>query len=287
MTRTLPVVVCLCFGLAACRKTEDVPAYLVIPAIGVDATMAEGGSTSKITEAWVSLNNSSLGVWELPARIPALGTGTNTVTVTAGVKRNGTFDDRLRYPFYESWSSTVELVEEASVDLAPTVVYADEANFWWEGFEDVGNKFNVSEESDTTLILYTPNSDPDVLVDGSTCAGFVLEPGRSRMSMYTDEDFSASSGPAFVELDYSTDVTLTIGLLYNSSGVNVAEAWVVLVPTTDPGGLRWNKVYIDVSAFFEPSGVSQRDFYIATALPSGQSSGRVLLDNFKLVRRDP
>lgn len=287
MTRTLPLVACLCMTLASCRKTEEVPTYLVIPAVTVDATMAEGGNTSKITEAWVSLNNKSLGVWELPARIPAIGSGTHTVRVSAGIKRNGTYDDRLQYPFYGSWSGTAELVPESTVELAPTVSYFEQANFWWEGFEDVGNRFIVSEDSDTTLLLYTPTSHPQVPVDGSTCAGFVLEPTRRLMSIYTDQNFGVSSGPAFVELDYSTDVSLTIGFLYSSGGVAIAEAWVVLLPTTEVGGLRWNKVYMDVSALFDNGGITARDFYIGASLPAGQASANVYLDNFKLVRRDP
>ena len=90
-----------------------------------------------------------------------------------------------------------------------------------------------------------------------------------------------------MELDYSTDVTLTIGFLYNSSGVAIAEAWVVLVPTTDVGGLRWNKMYIDVSAFFDTGKHHATRFLHRDRTSFGTGTGQCrILDNFKLVRRD-
>ena len=108
MTRTLgPLAILL--SVTGCRKTETVPTYLVVPRIDVQATDEQGGNTSKITEAWVTVDDRSVGVWELPARVPVIGTGTHTIGITAGIRRNGSFDDRQRYPYYTSWQTTTEL----------------------------------------------------------------------------------------------------------------------------------------------------------------------------------
>ena len=270
--------------LLGCRKTDEVPAYVVIPAVSVSATDAQGGSTSKITDVWVSLNDRSVGVWELPARVPVLGTGPNTISVTPAVKRNGSFDDRLRYPYYSTWSATLDLVPEQAVGAAPMVGYVEAVDFWLERFNEAGNLFNVSDDSDTTLLLYTATENPEVVLDGTSCGGFVLETGRDRINLYTNENFDPANGPAYIELDYSTDINLTIGLSYTESGSSQAEPWILLVPTTQEGGLKWNKVYIDVSSFFNVAGLSQRNIYIAAALPPGQATAHVYLDNFKLIR---
>ena len=88
-------------------------------------------------------------------------------------------------------------------------------------------------------------------------------------------------------MDYSTDIDLTLGVTYVQDGVYRAAPWAVVVPTTGVGGLRWNKVYIEVSSFINEGSISDRELYITAALPSGQSGAHVYLDNIKLVRRDP
>lgn len=263
------------------------PAYVDIPAVSVNATVLEGGGTSKVTDVWVSVNDRSLGVWELPARVPIIASGANTISIAPAVKRNGAFDDRVRYPFYLPYEIEVDLSREGSVPLSPVVVYTGDLSFWWEGFNEGSNQFNISDASDTTLLLYTAAEHPEVILDGSSCGGFVLTSERPSMSIYTEEYFTATNGPAYLELDYSTDIEFTIGYRYVENGSYSSTPWVVLVPTTSEGGLRWNKMYIDVSTFLNTSGISQRDFYLAASLPSGQSSGHVYLDNFKLVKNAP
>jgi len=287
MIRTLLVTVTICIALSACKKGDSVPSYIVIPEVTLAATSEEGGSTSKITDVWVSVNDRSMGVWEVPAKVPILASGPNTISVTPAIKRNGSFDDRLRYPFYTTWNGTVDLVPEASIELVPVVAYEEAANFWVESFDEAVSDFAVSEDSDTTLLLYTAVEHPEITLDGTSCSGFVLEPARDRISLYTDQGFAGAAGPSFVELDYSTDIDLTLGVTFIQDGVSRATPWAVLVPTTSVGGLRWNKAYIEVSSFIGEGSISDRELYFTAALPSGQSSAHVYLDNIKLVRRDP
>lgn len=279
------MVVCLLFFLPGCRKSDAVPAYLAIPAVRLSASPAEGGSTSKITDVWVSVNDKDLGVWELPARVPVIGEGSHRVRIAPGVKVNGAFDDRVQYPYYTAWTGTVDLGREGSSTTDPVVTYQG-AEIWSERFDDVGSLLNTSEGSDTTLLFYTPEANPSIVRDGTICGGFVLDGDRQHMQLYTDQDFYPTSGPAYLELDYSTDVALVIGYTYVMSGTTRLEPLLVLVPTTSEGGLSWNKVYVDVTTFFNVGGVSNRDFYIQADLPSGQSSAHVYLDNVKLVRAD-
>ena len=287
MIRTLRCAAFICLALVACKKGDAVPAYIVVPAVTLTATAEEGGATSRITDVWISVNDRSLGVWELPAKVPVLASGQNTLSITPAIKRNGSFDDRLRYPFYTTWNGPVELLPEQTTEVDPVVTYEEAANFWVESFDEAGSDFAVSEDSDTTLLLYTAVEHPEITLDGTSCSGFVLEPERDRISLYTDQGFAGASGPSFVELDYSTDVDLTLGVTYIQDGVSRAAPWAVLVPTTSIGGLRWNKVYIEVSSFIGEGSIMDREFYITAALPSGQGSAHVYLDNIKLVRRDP
>jgi hypothetical protein len=283
MRRTQVLVMSAVCLFLACRKGDAVPAYLVIPEVKLSATDAEGGSTSKITDIWVSVNDKDLGVWELPARIPVLAEGTNVIRIAAGVKKNGAFDDRSQYPYFGAWQGGLTLVREQSVNVDATVHY-NGARIWAERFDDAGTSLNRSADSDTTLILYNPVEYPGLSRNGSICGGFVLEPDRDHIQLYTDQNFDAAYGPVFIELDYSTDVNLTIGYIYLQNGSTVFEPWLVLTPTTGQGGVSWNKVYIDATTMFNTSGISNRDLYLQADLPAGQSSAHVYLDDLKLVR---
>ncbi len=285
MMRTLSVLACPLFLLSGCRKSDAVPAYLVIPAVGLTATDAQGGSTSRITDVWVSVNDKDLGVWELPARVPVIAEGPQRIRVAAGVKKNGAYDDRVQYPYYTAWQGTAELSPERSTTIDAQVQYTG-ANIWAERFDEVGNLLNTTTDSDTSLILYNPDEHPGVSRDGTTCAGFVLEPGREHIQLYTDQDFGPAFGPVYLELDYRTNVNFTVGYTYVQSGTTVFEPRIVLVPTGSGGNTVWNKVYIDVTTYFNVTSVSNRDFFIQADLPSGQASANVYLDNFKLVRAE-
>jgi uncharacterized small protein (DUF1192 family) len=263
----------------SCRKGDNVPAYLEIPRV----TVAEGSDTisSKITDVWVYADEELLGVWELPARIPVLKEGDTRIQLETAVKRNGMFDDRARYPFYLTYDGNVALSKTASTVLKPQIGYIGNVEVWSEGFEDAGFQLLVTEESDTTLDRIT---DPAVLLDGTAVGTFSLDQQHPYLRAYTDEDFSANGGPVFLELDYSTNVILTIGVLYTSNGVSTGAPFVYLVPTAGGDGSVpvWNKVYIDLSPVYN-SNITQRDIFFEAWAPAG-GVARVYLDNVKLVR---
>jgi hypothetical protein len=273
--------------LVGCAKGDKVPSYLEIPAVTVSTTQLQGAPTSRITDVWVSVNDELLGVWELPARIPVLYEGPVEIRVDAGIKRNGMFDDRLRYPFFTPYTTQTTLTLKNTTTIEPVVNYSDQADFWIEAFEDPGTLLNVTPASDTTLLRFTPAEFPDLVLNNSPCGGFVLDGDHQYIRLYTDQDFEVFGGPVFLELDYRTDMQFTIGVLYVLDGTPRVEPFVYVVPTVRPdGSTYWNKIYVDLSPVFN-TGISQRDIYIEGNLPEGSSLSRVLLDNIKLVRSLP
>lgn len=282
MIRTLSLFT-LSIVLAGCRKTESVPAYLEIDAVTVSATDEQGGNSSKITEVWVTVDERSLGVWQLPARIPVLAEGVRNIGVTGGIQRNGSFDDRLRYPYYTIWNGTAELKSGATVTVNPVVQYQP-SSIWFERFNDAGSQLVANAGSDTTLLLISPGDRPEAVFDGSQCGGFVLDALNDRLALQTEQNFAGASGPVYLEMDYSTDIALTIGFTYESEGVTEYEAWVVLVPTASVGSISWNKVYVDLSSLFNTPGITGRDIYIGAQLSGGRTSAAGYFDNLKIVR---
>lgn len=271
--------------LASCAKGDKVPAYVEIPGFTLVTTTEQGLATTKITEAWVSVDESFVGVWELPARVPVLAEGAHRLDVVPGVKRNGLFDDRLQYPFYTAWTGTSTLLREGTTSIAPAIAYQSNAEIWLEGFEDTFVRLNTTDESDTTLLRITPTEEPGLLfLQNTPCGAFRLDAAHPYIKAYSDEDFEVNGGPVFLELDYRNDLLLTVGAIVNVEGSETTVPLVLLVPTRrSDGTMPWNKVYIDLSSVFN-AGVTQRDIYFEASLPSGSSAAEIYLDNIKLLR---
>ncbi len=284
MIRSYSFYALFVFLLIACKKGDKVPSYLEIPSVVV----LDGNDTltSKITDVWVYADQQALGSWELPARIPVLKEGTVNIQVSPAVKRNGMYDDRDRYSFYTWWNGPVDLGVKETTRIQPHVTYVDGLDIWHESFEDAGFQLIVSQDSDTTLHRFTTTEHPEVqqLPGSEAAGGFVLDQAHPYMRAYTDEDFEPTGGPMYLEVDFSTNVQLTIGVLYVQAGEPVATPYVYLAPTADAGTVlpTWNKVYIDLSPVFN-LGISQRDFYIEASAPAN-GTARIYLDNLKLVR---
>jgi hypothetical protein len=271
--------------LGSCRSFDEVPAYLTIPSMDLTTLPEQGEPTSKITDVWVSVNDKFSGVWELPARIPVLAEGNHRITVVPAIKRNGTYDDRLRYPFFTSWEGTVELTAKETASIDPSTSYASNTLFTLEPFDAVGTLLDAVDGEDT-LLIFRPDTDPDLVRDDSPVGGVELTSSNPLARVHTDLNLTASAGPVFLEMDYSTDVELTVGVEYRQEGFDIAEPVVTVVPTTGDGRTpSWNKIYIDLSTLFNTSGLTQRDIYIEGRIGPGGTSGLFLLENLKLVRR--
>lgn len=279
----LPVVILF----IACTKGDKVPSYLEVPSVQLVTTSPEQGSaTSKITDAWIYSDGELIGVWELPARVPVLKEGPAEITVVPGIKRNGAYDDRLRYPYYEPWTGETNLVKGSVTTIAPTTTFYNSTTFWIEAFEDPGSLLNVTEASDTTLIRFTPVNNPEQsFVDGTACAGFVLDQTHPFIRLYTDVDFTVNGGPVFLEMDFRSDMILTVGALYTFNSVAQVTPYVYLSETVQAdGSMTWNKIHIDLSPIYNQGGVGQRNFFLECTLPSGRVQGQVYFDNIKLLR---
>ncbi|HRD51232.1 MAG TPA: hypothetical protein PKY96_01150 [Flavobacteriales bacterium] len=270
---------------AACTKGDKVPAYVDVGPMSMSTTWAQGGATCKVTDAWITVNERLVGVWELPARVPILAEGPNVIGVVPAIKRNGAFDDRLRYPFYKPWSATVDLMREGTSSVSPTTSYTDETLVWQEGFEDLFSQFTHTANSDVELQRFTPATHPDLIyLENGPCAGLLLDADHRFARIETDEDFLTYGGPAFMEIDHRSDIFITVGVKYFAGGLERYEPYVYLPPTRRAdGGMPWNKVYLDLSAFFN-SAVSERDVYIEAQLPASRSSAEIYLDNIKILR---
>lgn len=276
MSRALRTATPLLLCMAACKRTEHVPAYLDLTAVSLSTDLSQEGSNSeRITDAWVFLNDQTMGVWEVPSKVPMIASGTQSVKLIAGVMRNGVQEDRVQYPFFETWSGSVDLVPEGHTDLAPVFSYFEGLSFWIEDFEGTGIQFDAVAPSDTTMI--TETADP---FEGSASGAIHLDATHDFNRSVTNEDFDAAAGgSAWLELDYRCDHRFLIGAYYTVSGTVVVEPYLFVVSS----GMAWKKIYVDLTPVFAVSGSSDRKFYFEMELEPGETTAQVHFDNVKLI----
>jgi hypothetical protein len=275
---------------AACKEDGGIPAYVQLKPITVTTVAAEGSASQKITEVWAYANDQLLGVWEAGGRIPVLASGSTNIKLIGGIRRNGISDDRVQYPFYSTFSTDVELVPEATTDVAPVFQYFDGLDIWIEDFDGNGFQFDREASSDTLLYVWDTLSHPvDEIFEGRASGAFFLDTQRPFFSYVYDGDpiDVLVSDACYLEMDYRSDITLLIGVYVSSTGGPVERIPYLYVSATkgSDGNMPWNKIYIDLQQAWPYPDVTQRKFYIEATLPSGQATGSAYLDNIKVVHR--
>ena len=252
-------------AVASCTKfsgSQTVPAYIHIDRITVDTTTdysVYGAPTSKITEAWVYVDDQITGSYELPATFPILKKGAHKVSVYGGIKVDGRTGAYSPYPFYKPLVyQNLNLVEDSIINLKPVLNYYshDEGTTvaWLEDFENA-NTLLPEPESDTGVIRISGNeawSSPSCSV-ASFFSGKVELPPDSldfTIATATEFDFYKNMNGVYcmLEMDYCCNDTFFVGVQYFKDYRLTNWPLVKVTPTDKEHDKpeRWNKIYINL-----------------------------------------
>lgn len=269
-------------GINACdivNPEETLPTYLKIERFNFSTTPAQGTASEQITDVWVFVNDLSLGVYELPATIPSLETGTQNVTLFPVIRENGVRSAPIIYPFYNRFETTVDLNIGETTTIQPTTTYVNNAIF--ELVEDFNSTGHLLKGGDVNAVKIVDGKGQILLgeveaVEFTSTGTFIDLPTANGLSV-------------FLEFDYQTNVEFEIGLVgldpSPTNPINATVYNVVLCPIN-----RWNKVYINLQ---EVLAVSQLPGYKLAFRASTNDTGcgnivsevpEVLIDNIKFIR---
>ena len=92
--------------------------------------------------------------------------------------------------------------------------------------------------------------------------------------------FQIPNGASFIEFDYKSSVPFTLGMQgYLTSGFASSIEYLAGVNPNN----QWQKFYLNTTAFVSRHAGGNYYLYIKTSVPAGQTSGRLLIDNVKLI----
>ncbi len=271
----------LVLGLfSACSKDPQVPAYIHIDAIPVSTDyLLEGSNSSKVSDAWITVDGKSIGTFELPATIPVLASeGSHQISVDAGILMNGIAASRVKYPYYTTYSVSKDLKKGAILTVTPDVKYTEYAFFpWKEDFDNNSSSLELTAKSDQHITIQRATG--DLKFEGQGSAYITMTPDQTTFECATvDEVALPKDGTEiYLELNFKTTVPISVGLYSNTASGVYRETAETLNTTT-----TWKKVYINLTSV-ATRHADAGGFKLYFSSTNNGSNAEIFLDNIKLV----
>jgi hypothetical protein len=270
-------------GCDIINPEEKEPAYLYIPSFTFQANLDQGTASESITEVWVYAKDQSLGVYDLPAKIPILDLGTTDIRIFAGIKNNGISNTRIRYPFYAPFDTTLTLSPFQVDTLIPHFSYYSQAVITEKGFE--GGNFLV--QTGTNNGNFSVTNQAAQVFEGNRSGWGHIDTGLSHLYYKDDDNLNYTSGDnVFLELNYSSNNIFSVGFITTTGGIASKNLALIINPTSSGDGLLtvWKKIYIDFGYVLQQNPTAQfHELYIEAIPANATTPVNIFLDNLKWV----
>lgn len=284
----LLLVIAIVAITASCNKQDDdslVPSYLFIEKIDLQTGYEQGTASHKITDAWIYVNESLIGAFELPATVPILDEGDTKITIRPGIKLNGISNTRAIYPFFNPVTRQLKLVRDSVIEVKNVVTtYRSNVKFpWLESFEAGVMSLDTTRKSSVKL---QRTGDPELCFTypgeaGEFSALVRLNSDTAIFEAVGKEsyDFPAAGSEVFLEMNYKTENSLVVGVIYLATGIRVQRPLLILNKSNE-----WNKVYVNLTVpkYDTPNATDFRIFFGAQT-DAGLQKADILIDNLKLI----
>lgn len=256
---------------------EQIPSYIYIDTIKLTTTyLTQGSASGKFTDAWIYVDDQSLGVYELPATIPALQKGNHEVKVRGGIKVNGIAASRSAYPVCDFYSQYVNLDPGKTVSIDPEVSYFPAVTFKWkEDFESVGVSLTTTSLSDTSLQII---SDTAGVFEGRFSGAAYLDSNNPFFECASSASFSLPLDNVYLEMNYKCNNSFSVGVYAAGNGSPFTTLFV------NPSA-EWNKIYINLANEIGTAHSNPYTVFIRMAKNEGVALPELYIDNIKLIHQ--
>ena len=276
----------LLLGFTACVKNNPDPSWLEVTAwslqSNIDLSGDEGELSHNITEAWVLVDDKTIGVFQVPFKIPILKSGMCNIKIYPAIKNNGISATKKIYPFLEVYEVNQTFVQNQTLTLHPVTKYKSVTKFWIEDFE--GINISLTDDPNTSLANCETSNENLQPFNGNLYGKVSMNSIDSLWVAYTEDDiFIAKGKEAYLEIDYHNTNSLTTGLIYVSPA-GVTNNINIRLNAQNPETVAWKKIYIELRELIGASPNSSNFLQsFSCYLDPGQISTEILIDNIKVV----
>jgi len=269
--------------LQACNMVnpkESIPTYIEIDSVHLQSTLPSihGTVSHKITDVWVYYERQLIGAYQLPAKVPVITDHRGQLQVIAGIYEDGLSGIRAKYPFYSVDTFSFDPNPTNTIAHIPTFIYrtvdTPATTYFVEDFEQ-GNSFEKFG-GDTTFVKTNEAAD---VFEGSWSNKLLLFDTITSGKCVTVQEFTLPSDKmCYVELNYKNDIPFVIRTEIGFGGLR---------STLDMTGVNrsstWGKIYFNFGRYVATYPNAKFRFVIEAALPAGSTTGKILIDNFKVI----
>ncbi len=276
--------------LSGCKNLytpASVPTYVHIDSFSFrskpDDYAKYGSASHDINYVWAYYNNNPVGVFQLPVTFPIITNGSQgSLLLEPGITINGLTSFETPYPFYTADTSTL-ITNAGKVNyVQPATGYNQAATMRFIDDFEFGTQFTRYSSNSTDSIVKV--TDPSMVYEGKGAGYINLKTTSDSSEIISQKGFPLPAGDAYLEINYKGTLPFYIGGAGTDANGNIYPAYYLIgVKPSD----TWKKLYVSLGTL-ESTYTQATTFYITikTYVPSGQTSGYVLLDNIK-VFTDP
>jgi hypothetical protein len=277
------IIINIALAFTSCNlinKKEKVPVFIQVNSVSFNSE-GKGSNSQNIVNVWIYADDSFIGTFEIPCKVPILKSGKVKLKIKAGIYSDGIKTNRYEYPFFKEFTNETILEEGKVYEINPVFTYLESIKFpyfFYEDFEDGVNRFDSTSNS-TTGIRLTKADDFKSIHTGDFIGKITLKantPDAFRVVSKNEYGFPRGGRNVFLEFDYISTVKFGVGITSESTFENKID--LVMNPNNN-----WTKVYVPL---MEEIGTSSPNAKFKVAFESSSQSTKdeqILLDNIKII----
>jgi hypothetical protein len=271
--------------LISCSKKNPDPSWIKINEWNLisNKTNKEGELSHHFSNAYIEIDDKTIGFFELPIQLPLLETGKHTIKIYPVVLNNGISASKTIYPFCIPYKLDIELTQNKTLNIQPQTSYYTDCTFWIEDFEDAGIKLKSDPGYED---LFGTDNNKKYLEFGNNYGRISVSKSNPIWQGKTTSNSSLPQGKnIYLELDYLNTTNLLTGVyISNTSGISYNPN--VTLNKQENSNLKWKKVYIDLRQMVSYSmNGSIFEQYFNVTNSTDNDTNFVLIDNIKLIYR--
>jgi hypothetical protein len=271
--------------LFSCTKNNPDPSWISIDSWNLVAnkTNKEGELSHNFSNAFIEIDDETIGFFELPIKLPILKSGEHKIKIYPVVLNNGISASKTIYPFCEPYIIDIVLKQNETLQITPQTSYYTDCKYWIEDFEDAGIK--IKSEDGYEGLLSTGNNSKYIKY-GNNYGQVVVTKDQPIWQGKTTTNSTLPQGKnIYLEIDYLNSNNLLTGV-YVSNSNEIKYNANVSINAQNKSNLKWKKIYIDLRQMVSYSTAgSIFEQYFNVTNESNTDTNFVLIDNIKLIYR--
>lgn len=271
---TIVFVTIFCASCAIIDNFDEEPMFLEIseatfnPPVGIDPA-------HDIRDVWVFADGFNVGIFELPARVPVLGTDSVDINLLPGIRNNGLSNSSRDFPFYKPTVVTLPFEASSVEEIELETSYLDDILFSLNEDFESSNVFTADIDNDTSTFLQVV----DESTFGSKAGRIDVNTATSRFQIATSRLYPTDvlgTSEVYLEMNHRNEVGFAIGIIGHQDGFVETIGVISLFPTDE-----WRKLYLDLSPHIN-AGLYD-NYQILIAGSGLVETGQIWLDNLRVV----